>query len=136
MRRQQRADRLEAEVLAQLERRHDSSYAGGYVPSSPRTWDAARFSAVQRQQARLDRTLFKLLGELGRLEPADAEGEDEEPPNEPRDQGEEQAPNEPGRASATDPANDDEGKPQAENEKGREEPGPVRGRSETRVSAC
>ena len=46
--RQQRADRLEAEVLTQLEQRHDPSYIGGYVPSSPHAWDAARFSAVQR----------------------------------------------------------------------------------------
>ncbi len=69
--RQQRADRLEAEVLTQLEQRHDSSYISGYVPSSPRTWDAARFSAVQRQQAQLDRTFFKLLDEIGCLTPVE-----------------------------------------------------------------
>ncbi len=33
--RQQRSDRLEAEVLSQLEQRHDPSYIGGYVPSAP-----------------------------------------------------------------------------------------------------
>ena len=75
--RQQRADRLEAEVLTQLEQRHDSSYIGGYVPSSPVTWDAARFSAVQRQQARLDRTLHRLMEELERLTPAEEMGEDD-----------------------------------------------------------
>jgi hypothetical protein len=71
--RQQRADRLEAEVLTQLEQRPNPSYLGGYVPGSPRTWDAARFSAVQRQQARLDRVLFRLLDELDRPGPAPAE---------------------------------------------------------------
>lgn len=89
--RQQRADRLEAEVLTQLEQRHDSSYIGGYVPSSPHAWDAARFSAVQRQQARLERTFFKLLDELDRLTPAD----------------EEEWSNDPEKAAPADPANDD-----------------------------
>jgi hypothetical protein len=93
--RQQRADRLEAEVLTQLEQRHDSSYIGGYVPSSPHAWDAARFNAVQRQQARLDRTFFKLLDELDRLTPAEKGGK--EWPNEP--EGEATAP--------AAPANDD-----------------------------
>ena len=81
--RQARADRLEAEVLTQLERRPSDAYLGGYVPSSPPVWDAARFSAVQRQQARLDRTLFKLLDELDRLTPAEEEDADENGPNEP-----------------------------------------------------
>jgi hypothetical protein len=113
--RQQRADRLEAEVLAQLEQRHDSSYIGGYVlPSSPHTWDAARFSAVQRQQARLDRTFFQLLDELDRLAPADAEGEDEEGRrNEPEAAssaeggGAGEAPNEPEGSPPAAAANDD-----------------------------
>ncbi len=89
--RQQRADRLEAEVLAQLEQRHDPSYIGGYVPSSPLAWDAVRFSAVQRQQARLDRAFFRLLDELERLPPApkddraanDNDAELQNEPNEP-----------------------------------------------------
>jgi hypothetical protein len=85
--RQQCADRLEAEVLTQLEQHPDPSYVGGYLPGSPRTWDAARFSAVQRQQARLDRALFRLMDELERLEPAPAEAEpandDTERQNEP-----------------------------------------------------
>ena len=83
--RQYRADRLEAEVLAQREQRHDPSYVSGYVPGSPLVWDAARFSAVQRQQARLDRMLFKLMEELERLAPAEAEPEADEAqvPNEP-----------------------------------------------------
>jgi hypothetical protein len=71
--RQYRADRLEAEVLAQREQRHDPSYVAGYVPGSPLVWDAARFNAVQRQQARLDRMLFKLIDELARLAPAVAD---------------------------------------------------------------
>jgi hypothetical protein len=68
--RQQRADRLDTEVLAQLEQRHDPGYLGGYVPGSRLAWGAARFSAVQRQQGRLDRAFSRLLDELGRLEPA------------------------------------------------------------------
>jgi hypothetical protein len=94
--RQQRADRLEAEVLVQLEQRHDSSYIGGYVPASPHLWDAARFSAVQRQQARLDRTFFRLLDELDRLTPADDEG-GEEWPDEPESEA----------TAPAEPANDD-----------------------------
>ena len=79
---QHRADRLEAEVLTQLEQRPNSAYLGGYVPASPPVWDAARFSAVQRQQARLERTLFRLMDELERLTPAE-EDEEEDWPNEP-----------------------------------------------------
>lgn len=67
--RQARADRLEAEVLAQVEQRPDPSRLGGYLPGSPKVWDAARFSAVQRQQARLDRALFRLIDELERSAP-------------------------------------------------------------------
>ncbi len=49
------------------------------MPSSPHAWDAARFSAVQRQQARLDRAFFRLVDELGRLEPASADEQRNEP---------------------------------------------------------
>ena len=59
-----RGDRIEAEVLAQRERRHDSAFSDGYVPRSPLAWDAGRFNAVQRYQARLDRMLFRLLEAL------------------------------------------------------------------------
>ena len=77
--RQQRADRLEAEVLEQRD------YAGANL-YAPLVWDAARFSAVQRHQARLDRTLFRLLDELERHPPAPDETQaedDQELPNEP-----------------------------------------------------
>jgi hypothetical protein len=76
--RQQRADRLEAEVLEQRD------YAGANL-YAPLVWDAQRFSAVQRHQARLDRTLFKLLDELERHAPAPEEEAEDEPeaPNEP-----------------------------------------------------
>jgi hypothetical protein len=70
--RQYRADRLEAEVLA--ERDHL-----GADPRAPLGWDAARFAAVQRQQARLDRTLFKLIDALERCQPAQEEEEEPEP---------------------------------------------------------
>ncbi len=62
--RQYRGDRIEAEVLAQRERRHDLAFSDGYVPRSPLAWDAGRFNAVQRYQARLDRMLFRLLEAL------------------------------------------------------------------------
>ena len=89
--RQYRGDRIEAEVLAQRERRHDSAFADGYVPRSPLAWDAARFNAVQRYQARLDRMLFRLLEALenhSAQEPAGAPEEagmveQEKFPNEP-----------------------------------------------------
>jgi hypothetical protein len=81
--RQYRADRLEAEVLSQREPRPSATHVSGYRPGSPLSWDAARFSAVQRQQARLDRMLFKLLEELDRYPPADEAEEQEERPNEP-----------------------------------------------------
>ena len=68
--RQQRADRLEAEVLEQRD------YAGANL-YAPLVWDAARFSAVQRHQARLDRTLFRLLDELERHAPAMEEVQNE-----------------------------------------------------------
>ena len=68
--RQQRADRLEAEVLEQRD------YAGSNL-HAPMVWDAARFSAVQRHQARLDRTLFRLLDELERHAPAMEEVQNE-----------------------------------------------------------
>ena len=77
--RQQRADRLEAEVLEQRD------YAGTNL-YAPLVWDAARFHAVQRHQARLDRTLFRLLDELERHPPAPDETQaedDQELPNEP-----------------------------------------------------
>ena len=68
--RQQRADRLEAEVLEQRD------YAGSNL-HAPLVWDAARFHAVQRHQARLDRVLFKLLDELERHAPAMEEVQNE-----------------------------------------------------------
>ena len=68
--RQYRGDRVEAEVLAQRERQHDSAYVDGYVPRSPMAWDAGRFNAVQRYQSRLDRMLFRLLDALERHAPA------------------------------------------------------------------
>ena len=78
--RQYRADRLEAEVLAE-------PGCAGASPYAPLGWDAARFAAVQRHQARLDRTLFRLLDALERCQPAPEEepepGEPEEMQNEP-----------------------------------------------------
>jgi hypothetical protein len=82
--RQYRADRLEAEVLA----------AAG--------WDAARFSAVQRQQARLDRMLLRLLEELERYPPTEEAEDENEMPNEPEPHRQDDAelPNEPERPAA------------------------------------
>jgi hypothetical protein len=89
--RQYRGDRIEAEVLAQRERRHDSAFIDGYVPRSPLAWDAGRFNAVQRYQARLDRMLFRLLEALDghtaqgtATAPADSgQTQEEKFPNEP-----------------------------------------------------
>jgi len=106
--RQYRADRLEAEVLA------EPGHAGA-SPYAPLGWDAARFAAVQRHQARLDRTLFRLLDALERCQPAPEEEEEEPEPGEPEERqnepeqpasevlepiGTEDARNEPGAASA------------------------------------
>ena len=78
--RQYRGDRIEAEVLAQRDFASVNLHA-------PKVWDAARFSAVQRYQTRLDRMLFRLLDELERHEPAPeataAPGDAPETPNEP-----------------------------------------------------
>jgi hypothetical protein len=81
--RQYRGDRIEAEVLAQRERRHDPNYIDGYVPSSPMVWDAGRFNAVQRYQGRLDRMLFRLLDALERHEPLPEPAAADAPPAAP-----------------------------------------------------
>lgn len=78
--RQYRGDRIEAQVLTERDFASDNLHA-------PKVWDAARFNAVQRYQARLDRMLITLLDELDRCEPAAAEepplAEHHEVPNEP-----------------------------------------------------
>lgn len=91
--RQYRADRLEAEVLEERDFASDNLHA-------PKVWDAARFNAVQRYQARLDRMLVTLLDELDRCEPA---AEDEPLPPEGH-----AARNEPAEAPAKESRNEPE----------------------------
>ncbi|MEK0081807.1 hypothetical protein [Benzoatithermus flavus] len=102
--RQYRGDRIEAEVLAQRERRPDSSYIGGYVPGSPLVWDAGRFNAVQRYQARLDRMLFRLLDALARHEPLPEPDEAAAAPVEPAAAGSVAAPAAAGATPRDEPA--------------------------------
>ncbi|MFO1035921.1 MAG: hypothetical protein U1E45_03675 [Geminicoccaceae bacterium] len=56
--RQKRGDRLEVQVLEEME--------AGSEEEPPKLWNPALFNAVQRYQSRLDRMMFRLLDEIER----------------------------------------------------------------------